>query len=619
MNLPYELGEMKSANGEILRYEVETLSSEIAIKIFQIIKDCDIYKEIENNIKSPKVSLYFQKMIKLEIYPVIVKLCVLRWYKRNNLGHKIEEETISIPAEGIFNYLHKVWPDKMFTLKIEKRVKKFNVNYCKYLCQVYLKKNARTVVDKFFAIYNKLKYPNAFSEFSTQNHIALQYTEGLDLQRRSDMVWFPKSGIDPERVLVYFDATESTTGKPISRSVLDAIEELGMKWVHLRNGIIERCDMPAWYPPVLCDNSSIVLKLNAKSSEEKWIAKIGRTLLKDVKYWLAFYKQFNIKVNFIISEGTPKYIAQSIAIKQCKSEEGVLVFKQRSEMFWPSQSLLGHYPSDIFFSWTPRTETYNTPNVNKIQNIVSVGYPNDFIFKRKLIEAHKTRKELRSNGVSFIISLFDNVYGPVYSISQDVMEKFYLVFLEWLLNDKSVGLIIKTKKPHVINGLSKIQNLFKESETTGRCIYLGNDWGRLPVDAAMLSDVAVGIGISSAIIESAIAGCKGIHCDLTCLYSHEFYKWGFERIIFDDLDRMIDALKKHKGGETSNINLGDWTPFLDKLDPFRDGRAGERMGTYIRWMLEAFDNGKNHNDSIEYANNLYRKEWGNDKVIDMKR
>ena len=54
---------------------------------------------------------------------------------------------------------------------------------------------------------------------------------------------------------------------------------------------------------------------------------------------------------------------------------------------------------------------------------------------------------------------------------------------------------------------------------------------------------------------------------------------------------------------------------LEEIDPFRDGRAGERVGTYIRWLVEAFDEGLDRDTVIQKANEKYAAIWGDDKVI----
>jgi hypothetical protein len=61
--------------------------------------------------------------------------------------------------------------------------------------------------------------------------------------------------------------------------------------------------------------------------------------------------------------------------------------------------------------------------------------------------------------------------------------------------------------------------------------------------------------------------------------------------------------------------LGDWTPFLDRLDPFRDGHAGERMGAYLRWCLDGFDDGLDRDEVIRWASEKYKDQWGSDKAV----
>jgi hypothetical protein len=55
---------------------------------------------------------------------------------------------------------------------------------------------------------------------------------------------------------------------------------------------------------------------------------------------------------------------------------------------------------------------------------------------------------------------------------------------------------------------------------------------------------------------------------------------------------------------------------MDQIDPFHDGQAGERVGTYLRWLLEAFDRGYGRDAAIREANARYAEKWGVDKVLD---
>jgi len=152
----------------------------------------------------------------------------------------------------------------------------------------------------------------------------------------------------------------------------------------------------------------------------------------------------------------------------------------------------------------------------------------------------------------------------------------------------------------------------------GRCIMVSDYSWFLCTHAANAADFCVGIGIASAVSEAVIAGCRGVHCDLAKQNLHTYYEWGYGKLVFDDIDRLISDMRKYKENPSTMHDLGNWSEHINELDPFRDGRSGARIGAYTRWLLESFDNGKSRDEAIEYANRLYGQSWGEDKVVVMK-
>jgi hypothetical protein len=61
--------------------------------------------------------------------------------------------------------------------------------------------------------------------------------------------------------------------------------------------------------------------------------------------------------------------------------------------------------------------------------------------------------------------------------------------------------------------------------------------------------------------------------------------------------------------------FGDWTPIIEDLDPFRDGKAAQRMGNYLNWLIQGFEQGMDKDVVMANATEKYRKQWGNDKVL----
>ena len=82
--------------------------------------------------------------------------------------------------------------------------------------------------------------------------------------------------------------------------------------------------------------------------------------------------------------------------------------------------------------------------------------------------------------------------------------------------------------------------------------------------------------------------------------------------MFDDLHELIAAIRRYRAGELPA--LGDHSSILDEIDPFRDGQAGERIGTYIRWFLDKLNAGHSRDEALAWANAQYVAQWGDDKV-----
>ena len=64
--------------------------------------------------------------------------------------------------------------------------------------------------------------------------------------------------------------------------------------------------------------------------------------------------------------------------------------------------------------------------------------------------------------------------------------------------------------------------------------------------------------------------------------------------------------------------FGDWSPIIDDLDPFRDGKAAQRMGNYLNWLIQGFEKGLDRGTNLEETAERYRKQWGADKVLSVQ-
>ena len=73
---------------------------------------------------------------------------------------------------------------------------------------------------------------------------------------------------------------------------------------------------------------------------------------------------------------------------------------------------------------------------------------------------------------------------------------------------------------------------------------------------------------------------------------------------------------EHFQSESGIPGFGVWgDDFLREMDPFRDGKAAFRMGTYLKWLMEGLDQGIDRETVMADAAERYVGEWGADKVV----
>ena len=598
------LADMPTEEGG-LKAHSDRINAETTVALTQRILDLPQYKALCRVLPSERVAFFFEKRIHANIFPAIRSLCATEWFIQHGQSQD-RPEVLWHDHRNLGPALQQVWPSirvplllgaaRTLPTRLRRRAGSIRRGLYRLLSQHL---DSRAVV------------PASDVGSSDQPKIAVHFVDGLDLARRSDLFWYPRSNIDPGRILVYFDAL--SLGRLSSvEPVLQTLRQLGMNWVHLD----ERAGRKAGQAQgrktgrrksLLDIWRRELVGLKPRSPLERWFENEATLLLGEVERWLSFYNDFNVKVHVEVDESGHAALAQSIALDLI---DGVHIGTERSD----SLGGPGRHPNHAYFPWNQRGAFYAQVARNPIDFVIISGFPHDEGW-RNTASTEELRDQLAARGASFVVAFFDSNFWWGGGLSKIIMESFYKSFLQWVLEDPQAGIITKSKRPAVLEGLPAIRELMAKAEATGRWINLTNVTGRLPSDASRVADISVGIGISSAITEAVAAGARGVHCDLSPNRSHPFYQWGYEKVVFDDLDRMMEAFKRHKAGDARQADLGDWSNNMDQADPYHDGKAGERVGTYLRWLLEAFDEGKDRTNSLEQASERYAASWGDDKVI----
>jgi len=128
--------------------------------------------------------------------------------------------------------------------------------------------------------------------------------------------------------------------------------------------------------------------------------------------------------------------------------------------------------------------------------------------------------------------------------------------------------------------------------------------------------VAIGLLIGgTAAMESALTGTPTLLIDRERPTGHPLSELEKGEVVFQDWDSLWRALSAYRRDPASVPGFGAWSPMLDELDSFRDGRAAERIGSYIGWLAEGLGKGLSREETMELARQRYVAIWGDDKVV----
>ena len=143
-----------------------------------------------------------------------------------------------------------------------------------------------------------------------------------------------------------------------------------------------------------------------------------------------------------------------------------------------------------------------------------------------------------------------------------------------------------------------------------------------PADVAVVADFSIGLGTYSAVVVSALSGARVIFLDFERIDQGQcnqpyfiLHSLGPNRCVFYDFDSAKQAILDYVNNPESNPALGDTSSVLDFFDPFRDGKAGQRIGEYMGWYLEGLDKGLSRDDALCISTEKYADKWGEDKVL----
>jgi len=450
-------------------------------------------------------------------------------------------------------------------------------------------------------------------------HLGAEYYGQLHLgdpKMYSDLFFYPPSGLQGKDVAIVF----SVPRDPLDEQKLSEIKKHGMNAVivHPRATVVS--SVPIWDGTtklVSAEEKKSVLDSVGDFPEPRWLKQEIKNYFEERDDWQQFFESENIKVYTTWFKYTSLHCVMADAIRRAG---GVMTVYQRAFDEFPSPDITT--AADVVFAFSKESRGFEERNSSFIPYHITVGYLADFRFPLLRELAREIKNRLQQNGAKHILAYFDenSLDDDRWHFGHEATRENYAFLLEKVLKEPWFGLVLKPKAFKTLQRrLGNITPLLDDAVKTGRCFIFKEGAIQVsypPAVAALAADIAVHghLYAATAGMEAALAGVPTLLLDREGWSVSKFYRLGQDRVVFSGWDQLWKACEENREDPGSVAGLGDWSPLLNDLDSFRDGRAAERMGIYLKWLLDGFKEGKPREKILADAAERYARQWGKDKI-----
>jgi hypothetical protein len=467
-------------------------------------------------------------------------------------------------------------------------------------------------IGAFGRIFKFIKEPAPF-----RMSVAVEYYGQLNLKRpelNSDLFFWQKSHIPANDVGMLFHLTRD----PLDASKKAEMDNQGIRSVVL-NPLADQTDGQSEVFYHLKPGKKFHFQSLPRfggSKEERWLRRQLKLYGSQYNYWTDFFKRYQTKVYMSWFNTHAAHCVIADALEACG---GVTAIYQRSAQ--ELASIETSVAADINFVFSNMAIDVEKESLSKVPYMVTVGFIGDHRFKLLKPMADDLRKQLHAAGANRIVAFFDENSGEDdrWHTGHDFMRANYEFLLKRFLEDSKIGLIFKPKVPSSLRKrLGPVAALLREAQATGRCLVMegGAVQGAYPpAVAALASDITIHghLCAVTAGLESALAGVPTLLMDREG-WSHSCLHRLDSKVVFKEWDHLWNTVQDHWQRPGGVLGLGDWSSILTEFDPFRDGRAAERVGMYMDWLMEGFNAKLPRQDVLARAAQRYTDMWGKDKV-----
>lgn len=631
--IEHDFSKLKDRNGRLIYLKALEDAMELSLSIKRKAMAADpLLQAAIKILENSKVILHFQAILRSKIPTACLRITMTKWYPKLYPEIASDSCTLLVRREKWTPFIEEYGKRKdvnvlsYFSMNQDPRRWKM---LAAFLVRVIggglhllwvLVRNHICRFDESFANPGKKRGESPrISDRSPKIAVAYSYRKiTLNPHERSELFWLEDSGIRPDQIVLY--------GR-LNREDVDVASIHSLKKRGLQ--IVGRGAFSTSFRP-----SAEVVRVFAVIVSKLAVAGIrtfiqGRPvslfyfselviLFANYSYWKDFFRANQIRVK--IAADSNGSVSQTMALDALGAvsvgfqySSGVL---NSSYSAWTCGENVKFLFSELFVEKWRYIEA-------PVDHYVFTGLIDDYYIQ--LLKKHKPvktwRRQLLSTGAKFIICFFDenSVDRWDHFASHRTATEDYRYLLEWLLADESISLIFKPKQwSTLFDRIKVIRPLIEKAQKTGRCIFLGSDskiGSIFPAEAAYNADICIGkmLGTAAA-LEATLAGVDTFLLDHEGVRSREFVNWGHGHFLYynwDELKAGVEAYRKGHGRE--ELRFG-WARAVAELDPYRDGKAGLRIGRFLHWTFEALSSGMTRDEAIRYSRERFLQAWPNPGV-----
>ncbi len=558
-----------------------------------------------------------------QILHALTLINVSRWYlKRKDTGVNLFLRKRNWP-EVLQEYAHDFHVDLVFVAPFQNTV--FSIK--KFLRQSLARYihwgiwGLRNLPLFFIKIFDVDKVSKEIESSRTAKYqLAVEYYGHLNLERRdafSDLFFLQPSQLKGEDITLLFglpqDPFDESKFKQLQKQHISALIRFPRASCLPQDKAVIH---DPWSVPVVWHLSDPLPK-EEESDDFEILRRKTIEYSRQLSYWKDLFQKGNIR----LYTHWYKYDAGHIPLTDAlRSLGGIATLYQRALETQSMRAMT--IVSDIVFCYSQNNFAVEKENRSQIAHQVVTGFLGDFRFPYLKEKAAEISRPLRQKGVKRIIAFLDEntLDDGRWFTGHAFTQKNYAYLIDKVLQDLRYGIIFKPKSPgNLMRRLGPVAGMLEDLQKSGRAIVLGG--GSLqgmypPVLASLAADLTIHecLSAGSAGVESALAGASTLFLDTEGWPVSPFYQGGLGKVVFQDWNSLWQACSDFFEKPGAKSHLGNCAPYLTDLDPFRDGRAAERMGNYLKWLIDGLNAGLPRGTVLADANERYARLWGSDKI-----